>query len=243
MASVPVHSSAKERAHLYPSAALALITEVLLLAGVFVWLTHRPAAEPPPPPTLLSLAPPDVPKPPAPPQPVPAPTPPKPVTPVKPAPRPKVVEHVRHVVHATPPKPTPTPPVPTPAPALPMTTPTDPPALPAAPAAPPPPPAPPAAPHADPSFESALREAIQSALRYPEAARMDGMDGRARVAFDYRDGAVSNVRLVASSGVGMLDRAALAAVRDASYPKPAPALVGKTLSEQLWVTFNLNDQQ
>jgi protein TonB len=72
---------------------------------------------------------------------------------------------------------------------------------------------------------------------------MAGMAGRARVAFQYRDGVVSDVTLVVSSGVGMLDRAALAAVRDAACPKPEPAFAGKILSEQLWVTFNLNDHE
>lgn len=93
------------------------------------------------------------------------------------------------------------------------------------------------------SFEGALRAAIQAALNYPESARMSGMAGRTRVAFDYRDGAVSNVRVVGSSGIGLLDRAALAAVRDAVYPKPDAAFAGKTLSEQLWVTFNLNETE
>jgi periplasmic protein TonB len=86
-----------------------------------------------------------------------------------------------------------------------------------------------------------LRAAIQAALHYPESARMAGMSGRTRVAFRYRDGVVSNVSVVVSSGMGLLDRAAVAAVRDAAYPKPEPAFVGKTLSEQLWVTFNLDD--
>lgn len=80
-------------------------------------------------------------------------------------------------------------------------------------------------------------------MRYPESARMAGMAGRTRVAFDYRDGVASNVRVVVSSGIGILDRAALAAVRDADYPKPEAAFVGKTLSEQLWVTFNLDDHE
>jgi len=71
---------------------------------------------------------------------------------------------------------------------------------------------------------------------------MAGISGRARVAFTYRDGVVSDVRLVTSSGVGLLDRAALATVRDAVYPKPPPDLAGKTLAKQLWVTFNLNEQ-
>jgi protein TonB len=91
------------------------------------------------------------------------------------------------------------------------------------------------------SFEGALRAAIQAALRYPESARMAGMSGRTRVAFKYRDGAVSDVSVVVSSGIGLLDRAALAAVRDAVYPKPEPVFIGKTLSEQLWVTFDLDD--
>jgi periplasmic protein TonB len=85
-----------------------------------------------------------------------------------------------------------------------------------------------------------MRAAIQAALHYPESARMAGMAGRARVRFLYRDGGVLDVTLVTSSGSGMLDRAALAAVRDAAYPKPEAAQMGKTLEEQLWVTFNLN---
>ncbi len=72
---------------------------------------------------------------------------------------------------------------------------------------------------------------------------MAGMSGRARVAFTYRDGTVSDVRLVVSSGIGLFDRAALAAVRDAAYPKPTPELTGKILSRQLWVTFALNNAQ
>jgi protein TonB len=114
-------------------------------------------------------------------------------------------------------------------------------------ATPPPAPPPVAAPAAPsgptPSFEGALRAAIQAALHYPEAARMAGMSGRTRVAFHYRDGVVSDVTVVVSSGMGMLDRAALAAVRDANCPKPEPAFAGKTLSEQLWVNFNLQDHE
>lgn len=72
---------------------------------------------------------------------------------------------------------------------------------------------------------------------------MGGIAGRTRVSFDYRDGAISDARVVVSSGVGLLDRAALAAVRDAVCPKPESAFAGKTRSEQLWVTFNLNETE
>jgi periplasmic protein TonB len=229
------------------AAPLALLVEALMLAGAFALLSKK-APPPPPPPTvtLLTLA-----------APAPAPKPPEPA-PVKPAtaakpvtpPPPRPVFHPPVPVHhASPPRPaTPPPPPqaaapsPTPPTAAPNAPATDP-----APPAPPPPPAPaPAAPPTgavDPSFDAALRTAIESALHYPESARMAGLSGRARVAFVYRDGSVTDVRLVVSSGIGLLDRAALAAVRDAVFPKPTPELAGKSVSKQLWVTFDLNDAQ
>jgi protein TonB len=222
----------QERTRLYPAAVIALVAEVLLLGGAFVFLTHKAPAPVELLPTTLTLAAPPAPKP-------VVPTPPKPQTP--PPVRPVVPVH--HVAtHTPPPKPAVVPPpqpVPTPAPVMPSAAPTEPAPAPRPAAAPPPPPAAPST--ASPSFEGALRAAIQAALHYPESARMAGMSGRTRVAFQYRDGVVSDVRVVVSSGMGLLDRAAVAAVRDANYPKPEPAFVGKTLSEQLWVTFNLDD--
>ncbi|USU19184.1 TonB family protein [Paraburkholderia fungorum] len=235
MATVPVSGMPQERTRLFPAAALALVAEALLLGGALVFLTHKAPAPVELPPTTLTLAAPPAPTPPAPPAPKPVvPTPPKlqtpPVRPVVP------VHHL--VTHTPPPKPAVAPPlqpVQAPAPVTPSVAPTEP-----APA-PPPVPAPSAAPTtASPSFEGALRAAIQAALRYPESARMAGMSGRTRVAFQYRDGVVSDVRVIVPSGLGLLDRAAVAAVRDAAYPKPDPDFVGKTLSEQLWVTFDLD---
>lgn len=226
----------QERTRLYPAAAIALVTEALLMGGAFLLLTHKAPTPVEPPPTLLTLAAP--PAPPTTPAPKPAvQTPPKPVVP--PPVRPVVPVH--HVVTHTPPRQTvPNQPqqAPAPAPVMPSASPSEPAPEPPRPA-PPPPPVPAAT--ASPSFEGALRAAIQAALHYPESARMAGMAGRTRVAFQYRDGEVSDVRVVVSSGIGLLDRAAVAAVRDAAYPKPEPAFVGKTLSEQLWVTFNLDD--
>ena len=238
MATVSAPEVVRERPRLASAAAFALLAEVLLLGGGVVLLTHRaqPAAERPP--TLLTLA-----------APTPAPAPaPQPAAKLlnPPKPEPQVAQpvvpprRVKQVAHVAPPKAVPVPaPTPAPAPMLPSATPTD-----ASPALHPPPPPPLAAPAAaapTASFEGALRAAIQAALRYPESARMAGMSGRTRVAFQYRDGVVSDVNVVVSSGIGLLDRAALAAVREAAYPKPEPAFVGKTLSEQLWVTFNLDD--
>ncbi|MFM0212627.1 TonB family protein [Paraburkholderia sediminicola] len=231
MATVPATGDVPERTRLFPAAALALIAEVLLLGGGFALLTHKSHVPAEPAPTLLTLV-------------APAPSPAPAPKPVVAAPKPEVsqvrpVVPVHRVAHVTPPRPTPVPtptPAAMPAPVLPSATPTE------APPAPHPPPPPPAQAPAvqTASFQGALRAAIQVALRYPESARMAGMSGRTRVAFQYRDGVVSDASVVVSSGIGLLDRAALAAVRDAAYPKPEPEFVGKTLPEQLWVTFNLD---
>jgi periplasmic protein TonB len=228
MATLLAPGVAPARARFYPAAALALMVEAALLGAAFVLFSHTPPVPLERPVTVLSIA--------------PAP-PPQPVAPAEPqpTPQPQPATPVRHVAHLTPPRPAPAP-QPIPAPAPPSTMPTDPAPVPRAP--PPPPSAPPAAAAApSASFEGTLRGAIQAALRYPESARMASMAGRTRVAFKFRDGVVSDVTVVTSSGVGLLDRAALAAVRDAAYPKPEPAFAGKTLSEQLWVTFNLNDSE
>ncbi|MDE1004607.1 MAG: TonB family protein [Paraburkholderia fungorum] len=248
MATISTYARVPERRRIYLAAALALVVEAGVLAGAYRMLTHRHIAQAERPATMLTLAPAVAPTPALVPVPAAQPV----VPPVAPQPQPRPVMHSPQPVHrleraVTPrpavPVPTPaTPPEPAPAPTLPSTTPTEPPAV--SHQAPPPPvaaPATPAKPGA--SFEAALRAAIQSALHYPESARMGGIAGRTRVAFDYRDGVIADARVVVSSGVGLLDRAALAAVRDAACPKPEPAFAGKTLSEQLWVTFNLNETE
>ncbi|HEX3382863.1 MAG TPA: TonB family protein [Paraburkholderia sp.] len=249
MATVPTSGIVRKRTRLLPAAAIALVAEALVLGVTIALLTHTtrvPSVSHDAPPTLLTLA-----------APAPAPRPPQPPPPQPPAkPVPPPLRSVIPLHHAAPtpvkpvtaamPKPVP---VPTPVPVQPAASPTEPPSTPATqPPAQPArqPPAPAAAPveaAPTPSFEGALRAAIQAALRYPESARMAGMTGRTRVAFRYRDGVVSDLSVVSSSGIGLPDRAALAAVRDAAYPKPEAAFIGKTLSEQLWVDFNLDDHE
>src|SRR5487761_2386053 len=62
----------------------------------------------------------------------------------------------------------------------------------------------PAPPRVDPSvrasFEDRVRAAVQASVRYPFAARLAHLSGRAQVAFVYLDAKVSEVRLAASSG-------------------------------------------
>ncbi|CAB3807887.1 hypothetical protein LMG28614_06691 [Paraburkholderia ultramafica] len=228
------------RAPLYVSAVLALAVEALLLAGVGAWLIHpRITAPRQPEPMTITLAPPAVPVP------KPAPIPAREVS--KPVPKPAVqprrapAVHQARGAHAAPPQPVKPPSVPAAGPDT-MPAPGDAPAEPAPAPAPRPTPAVAAPARPDASFEAALRAAIEAALRYPESARMEGITGRTLVGFVYRDGAVSDIHVVTSSGMGLLDHAALVAVRDAVCPPPPHGLEGKSLPKQLWVDFSLDSK-
>lgn len=81
-----------------------------------------------------------------------------------------------------------------------------------------------------------IREAVQAASRCPAAARMMGLAGRAGIAFDYRDGAiVGGIQVTHSTGMPVLDGAALAAVREAHYPKATPEVGARVLRLLIWV--------
>jgi protein TonB len=91
-------------------------------------------------------------------------------------------------------------------------------------------------------FTARLRPAIQAALIYPPAARDAGFHGKARVEFVLRDGTARNPLIVESSGMGLIDRAALNAVENARYPPVPPSLVGKDGPYRVTVRFDLSDQ-
>jgi protein TonB len=112
----------------------------------------------------------------------------------------------------------------------------------------PPAPGPPAAPveaAASPDvlalFEGEVRQAVQHAATYPMAARVAREAGRAQVSFSLRGGQPGDVVLVQSSGFPMLDQAALAAVRAATYPAPPPTRVGRDMRFIVWVQFRRVD--
>ncbi len=95
---------------------------------------------------------------------------------------------------------------------------------------------------AEASFEGRLLQAVQAEARrnYPAAARLMGITGRVTVGFTYRDGVVHVTGVTQSSGTASLDRAALAAVQNASYPPPPAELAGHTLVKIVHVKFELN---
>lgn len=166
---------------------------------------------------------------------------------VEPKVEPKVVIKVKPVAPTVaqaqaPTPPAPVTPPPTPEPASPVASP-----IVQAPPAPAPPPPPQsrnneeAAREAD--FAARARAAIQAAVIYPAAARSMGNGGRVRVAFHLRDGATSQISVIQSSGISMLDRAAMAAVANAVYPTAPDSLKGKDRPYQVTVTFDLNSSR
>lgn len=72
---------------------------------------------------------------------------------------------------------------------------------------------------AGPSVEArldAIRARVQAVARYPDTARLRGVTGEVRVAFEIEpDGRPANVRVARSSGSLALDRAAERAVHEA----------------------------
>lgn len=107
----------------------------------------------------------------------------------------------------------------------------------AAPVAPPPPPAASAAPSAE--YIAKVRAAVQGAFEYPMAAKAQDFKGRARVAFSLNDTRPSGARIVVSSGMNIVDRAALKAVEGASYPPAPEALAHADQAFEVWVSFGV----
>ena len=207
----------------------ALLVEGLLLVALAVEMARTVTPPPSAPPIQITLTAPPAPKPVVPPKPV--------VRPV-PRPLPKKVE----VHKQAPPRPVPKigapKPLPVPLPQSPVAAPTPSPVPPRAMTPPPPPPAP--DPQVKDSYLGRVKAAIQAAVRYPEAARMMGTQGRVEVAFTLRDGAVGQVRILVPGVMAAFNAAALAAVRAAAIPAPPAVLAGKGMGLTLWVDFKLD---
>lgn len=222
----------------------ALVVEAAVLAALLLWLGHA-QDRPRPDSIALTIAAPPVPPAPAPPPRMMAP-PPKPVALPRPAATPRLPE--------TPPPPqtppplaaVPPPPAPEPTPPLAAPTPMAEPQTHVAETAKPVPvparvdPTPPAPPPVDlselsASYNARLSAAVQAAFVLPATARQMGFHGKARLEFHLRDGIVSGARILLSSSLGAVDRAALAAVQGAAFPAPPAALSGKDGVYQIWV--------
>ena len=82
-----------------------------------------------------------------------------------------------------------------------------------------------------------VRAAVQAAFAYPMAAAEMGLHGRARVGFNLRNTSASDVKIINGSGLGLIDRAALAAVQKAAYPTPPTEQKDRTNYCEVWIEF------
>ena len=87
-------------------------------------------------------------------------------------------------------------------------------------------------------FEQQVHAAIQAALVYPYAARIAHIEGRVKVSFSYRDGRVTDIKIVQASEYAMFNTSAQQAVMRASYPAPPANLTGRQIQFELWVRFD-----
>jgi protein TonB len=197
------------------SFASAALLEVILLAGIWHFLERPASNHDPDDTTEIAMV-----------EAPPVPTPPKPAPP----PPPLKVEPLKVLPKMVRPTPRPPPMVVPPTPPLPQMS------------SPPPPPVPP-----EPAvstevidrFQAEVRAAIQAAIVYPPTAKMMKQQGRTKVAFTLTHGHAEGMQIVQSSGVATIDMAALAAVRDATYPAAPPEVAGKQLSFAVFVVFSL----
>ncbi len=83
-----------------------------------------------------------------------------------------------------------------------------------------------------------LRQAVQTALIYPIAAKQMGITGRVRVQFQLNVSQQPiNSKVLESSGTGMFDRYALKAVNEANYPQPPKEISSSNQIYEIWVEF------
>jgi periplasmic protein TonB len=94
-----------------------------------------------------------------------------------------------------------------------------------------------AAPSADIAldYNAKLAAAVQAAFEVPATAVELNFKGRARIEFKLALAAATQIRLVQTSGLGVVDRAAVRAVQAAVFPPPPPGLQGKDGTYQIWV--------
>jgi protein TonB len=228
---------AGEQRHRLEAIGIAIMLECAILGGGFALFALMPGpAKSDPAPVTLDLAQPPEEKQPEPPKPRLRPPEPRKPLPPEPGPVPPVPQPAPQ-----PPEPPPSQPAVKPVPDLQPAPEPTPFSEPVAPPAPPPPPvpAPPTLARPDPMllYAAQVKAAVQSAVVYPAQAQRQRLVGRTRVQFTLRDGKPSEASVLQSSGLGVLDQAALASVAAARYPAPSDDLAGVARQFQVWVEF------
>jgi len=86
-------------------------------------------------------------------------------------------------------------------------------------------------------FVQQLNAALRDASRYPESARGIKLSGRVHIVMRYRDGKAWGPRIVQSSGFPVLDQAVIDGVTHAIWPPPPPGLEGREFDVPIMGSF------
>lgn len=86
-------------------------------------------------------------------------------------------------------------------------------------------------------FKARVQAAVQNAFYYPMAAQEMGLTGRTRVSFVLTNTTASEAKIIVSSSIGIIDRAALQAVLKAAFPSPSAELRDKPITYEIWIEF------
>jgi protein TonB len=223
--SLPADVVTRTRSRPWLAFGSATAIEVIFVLALLAWLAMRPTqvSEKTVPITIEVAAPAITEEPPKPPEPAKA-------RPLLPLPKPVARAVTQPVpVPQVVPLPTPLPVTQAPSSVQATATPSNPPAQTPAPTQPP-------TVDPTPAYNAKITAAAQAALVVPGTVTALNFKGRARVGFKLRDGVVSGIVIVQSSGLGAMDRAATKAVQTANYPAPPAALQGKEIAYEIWVT-------
>ncbi|MBT8116401.1 MAG: TonB family protein [Gammaproteobacteria bacterium] len=92
------------------------------------------------------------------------------------------------------------------------------------------------------SLRAAVYSALQARFTYPRRARVQGWEGTVTVSLRIMpDGHLSEIRLADSSGVPLLDRAALRSLASISVPQVVAWLDGREIDMLIPVEYRLTD--
>ncbi len=91
-------------------------------------------------------------------------------------------------------------------------------------------------------YQDMIKQKIESSRRYPSWAKKQGLEGAACIRFTtLLSGEVANISLIKSSGINILDSAAVATVKRASPFMPIPGdLKRSSLTMDVAIVFQIN---
>jgi len=88
------------------------------------------------------------------------------------------------------------------------------------------------------AFKDKMHKAVDAALKYPAELKFRPATGVTIVTYDYVDGKTEDPRITQWSGDGRLDRAALAAVKNADFAAIRPGIGDKKIHDVVIIVFD-----